>query len=81
MNIYVESLDDSHQGPINGNLFNTNSDALPNVQEEQDQDSSSDWANSARTSQLDSSDESTLENTIEDLSVMLPEMSRFVTTF
>lgn len=43
--------------------------------------SSSDWANSVRTSQLDSSDESSLENTIEDISVMLPEMSRFVTTF
>jgi len=57
----------------------------PNTQEEpnanMNQDSSSDWANSVRTSQLDSSDESTLENTIEDISVMLPEMSRYVTTF
>ncbi|XP_017079332.1 leucine-rich repeat-containing protein 40 isoform X2 [Drosophila eugracilis] len=42
---------------------------------------SSDWANSVRTSELDTTDESTLENNIEDLSVMLPEMSRFVTTF
>ncbi|EDV55497.1 plant intracellular Ras-group-related LRR protein 7 [Drosophila erecta] len=42
---------------------------------------SSDWANSVRTSELDSTDESSLENNIEDLSVMLPEMSRFITTF
>lgn len=53
---------------------------LPNVNRDNDV-SSSDWANSVRTSQLDSSDESSLENTIEDISVMLPEMSRFVTTF
>ncbi|XP_017054352.1 plant intracellular Ras-group-related LRR protein 4 isoform X1 [Drosophila ficusphila] len=42
---------------------------------------SSDWANSVRTSELDTTDESTMETNIEDLSVMLPEMSRFVTTF
>lgn len=63
----------------NGLSANANVEEEPNAQQEQE--SSSDWANSARTSQLDSSDESNLENTIEDLSVMLPEMSRFVTTF
>lgn len=48
----------------------------------QDMDSNeSDWANSVRTSELDTTDESTMENAIEDLSLMLPEMSRFVTTF
>lgn len=73
----MESVND-HLETATGNFFSVNSDAQP--QQEQD-DTSSDWANSARTSQLDSSDESTLENTIEDLSVMLPEMSRFVTTF
>lgn len=78
MNIYVESVED-YPETATGNIFSGNSDAQP--QQEQDNDTSSDWANSARTSQLDSSDESTLENTIEDLSVMLPEMSRFVTTF
>ncbi|XP_070140534.1 leucine-rich repeat-containing protein 57 isoform X2 [Drosophila kikkawai] len=57
-----------------------------NTQEQQEAqargagDDSSDWENSVRTSELDSTDESGLEATIEDLSVMLPEISRFITT-
>ncbi|XP_034478987.1 leucine-rich repeat-containing protein 10 [Drosophila innubila] len=79
-NIYVEMSDDLlHDSAITLGRYS------PNTQEEANanpnHESSSDWANSVRTSQLDSSDESTLENTIEDISVMLPEMSRYVTTF
>ncbi|EDW31724.1 GL10803 [Drosophila persimilis] len=46
-----------------------------------DDTETSDWANSARTSQLDTTDESSLENRLEDLSVMLPAMSRYITSF
>lgn len=81
MNIYID-MEDELQPDYSINVIR-HDPSVPNVPNaNRDQElSSSDWANSVRTSQLDSSDESTLENTIEDISVMLPEMSRFTTTF
>lgn len=84
-NIYVEAPPDHADGVCD---CLSSRASLDTQQQQEDQaqgagqdNDSSDWENSVRTSELDTTDESALENNIEDLSVMLPEMSRFVTTF
>uniref|UniRef100_A0A1B0BXM1 Uncharacterized protein n=1 Tax=Glossina palpalis gambiensis TaxID=67801 RepID=A0A1B0BXM1_9MUSC len=41
----------------------------------------SDWENSIETSDLDSTDDSSLENALQDISILIPELSRYITNF
>lgn len=83
-NLYVDlpqDLADICDGLSSRGSMNSQEQQEEQVRGVPQENDSSDWANSVRTSELDTTDESSLENNIEDLSVMLPEMSRFVTTF
>ncbi|KAL9872177.1 uncharacterized protein ACN427_014129 isoform 3-T3 [Glossina fuscipes fuscipes] len=41
----------------------------------------SDWENSIETSDLDNTNDSNLENDLEDISILIPEHSRYITNF
>ncbi|KAH8373712.1 hypothetical protein KR200_003297 [Drosophila serrata] len=80
-NLYVDPPPNQEEIACDCTSSRTSLNSREHQEEQARGDDSSDWENSVRTSELDTTDDSGLEANIEDLSVMLPEMSRFVTTF